>query len=429
MIKNEICLLNDSFPPIIDGVANAVVNYAKIIRQQGGTVSVIAPEYPGADDSCFDYPVIRYKSIDFRRFTGYTAGIPFALEPLKRLSEHKPALLHSHCPIASTALARRMRESLKLPLVMTYHTKYDIDISNALHGKLLQEGALQLIMDNINACDELWTVSAGAGENLKKIGYAGDYIVMENGVDIPRGRLPREQYMKLSSELPPDELPLLLFVGRLMWYKGIRLILDALAALRSQDYDFNMIFIGGGSDAEEIKKYARELRLDGSCRFIGPVYDREILRAWYCRADLFLFPSCFDTNGLVVREAAACSLPCVLVKGSCAAEGVKAGENGFLIEENAASLALCIAKIMNNRQLLRSVGEAASRELYISWEDAVAKAVDRYETVIDNYASGKYAKRRRMSDEFIRLEAELKDAYLSAVDYKNEFKSFMDRYL
>lgn len=56
--------------------------------------------------------------------------------------------------------------------------------------------------------------------------------------------------------------------------------------------------------------------------FLGPVYDRDVIRAWYCRSDLFLFPSEFDTNGLVVREAAACGLGSVLVEGSCAAEGI-----------------------------------------------------------------------------------------------------------
>lgn len=67
--------------------------------------------------------------------------------------------------------------------------------------------------------------------------------------------------------------------------------------------------------------------------FTSPQYDRSVIRAWYCRGDLFLFPSTFDTNGLVVREAAACELASVLVRGSCAAEDITDGRNGFLIEE------------------------------------------------------------------------------------------------
>lgn len=64
----------------------------------------------------------------------------------------------------------------------------------------------------------------------------------------------------------------------------------------------------------------------------------ELLRAYYSRGDLFLFPSTFDTNGIVVREAAACALPALLVRGSCAAEGIDDGQTGLLMDENAQSL-------------------------------------------------------------------------------------------
>ena len=63
MDKHTICLLNDSFPPIIDGVANAVVNYAKILTETEGLCAVATPEYPGVVDD-YPFPVVRYPSID-----------------------------------------------------------------------------------------------------------------------------------------------------------------------------------------------------------------------------------------------------------------------------------------------------------------------------------------------------------------------------
>lgn len=49
--KINVCLLNDSFPPVIDGVANAVVNYGEIISTKNlGKATVVTPEYPGAVD-------------------------------------------------------------------------------------------------------------------------------------------------------------------------------------------------------------------------------------------------------------------------------------------------------------------------------------------------------------------------------------------
>ena len=406
-MTRTICLLNDSFPPMIDGVANAVVNYAKNITESGGHAVVV----PGADDSAFSFPVLRYPSIDTRKLVGYVTGFPFSPELACRLREQDVALLHSHCPITSTLLAREEREVLDVPLVMTYHTKFDVDIARAVKGKLLQEGAIRAIVQNIAACDEVWVVSRGAGDNLHALGYEGDCVVMENGVDMPKGRVSDEAVRKAAAgyDLPSD-VPVLLFVGRLMWYKGLRIILDALAALKENHVPFRMIFVGGGGDEQEVRAYAEKLRLGDVCFFTGPVRDRDTLRAWYCRSDLFLFPSTFDTNGLVVREAAACSLASVLIRGSCASEGVTDDRNGFFISENAASLAVRLARLCRDRSTCRAVGENAANELYLSWGDAVAKAVERYEIVIDRYRSGGHRRHKTPSDGLFRLQGEIMNA-------------------
>ena len=394
-----ICLLNDSFPPLIDGVANAVVNYAQRLTERGDAVTVATPAVPGADDSAFPFPVLRYPSFDTRKKLGYVSGRPFSPELAARLQKEGVGVLHTHCPIVSTFLARELRDVVDAPIVLTYHTKFDIDIAKAVRGRLLQESAIRALVQNISACDEVWTVSHGAGESLRSLGYQGDYLVMPNGVDLPRGRLTPEEVRSVTASYDlPEDVPCFLFVGRLMWYKGIRIILDALASLRDQP--FRMVFLGGGMDEADIRKYTEELGLTDRCR------DRQALRAWYCRADLFLFPSTFDTNGLVVREAAACGLPAVLIRGSCAAEDVMDGVTGFLIEENAPSLAACLRELLRSPEKLRAVGRAAEENLYLSWADAVDHAAARYETVMERYRSGPRRK-PTLPDEMFRSVGEL----------------------
>ena len=354
---------------------------------------------------------MRYPSIDTRKLVGYVAGYPFSPETALRLREEKVELLHTHCPVSSAILARSLREVLDAPLVLTYHTKYDVDIANAVRGRLLQEGALRALVENVSACDEVWVVSHGAGENLRSIGYEGEYTVMENGVDMPRGRVSAEAIAAAAAgyDLPQD-VPMFLFVGRLMWYKGLHIILDALRGLRESGVDFRMVFIGAGGDEKEVRAEVEALGLGGCCLFTGSISARETLRAWYSCADLFLFPSTFDTNGLVVREAAASGCASVLVAGSCAAEGVTDGQNGFLIEENAESLCAKLAELCKRREAMRRVGENAMRELYLSWEEAVSRACARYEVVLDRYRSGKYPKHERLSDEFFYAQGDLMEA-------------------
>lgn len=421
----SVCLLNDSFPPQIDGVANAVLNYARIIQSGPGSAVVGVPDYPGTVDS-YPFPVVRYPSFDTTRLVGYRAGYPFSPRAMDALAAFHPDIIHSHCPVMSTVMARALRERLDIPVVFTYHTKFDIDIRRALYGHLLQQTAIRLLVDNISACDEVWVVSRGAGENLRSLGYQGDYIVMENGVDFPQGPADPERCEALRRELslPPD-VPVYLFVGRMMWYKGIRIILEALAALRRRGRDFRMLLVGDGMERREMEQLTRELRLDDICLFTGAVRDREKLRAYFSLSDLFLFPSTFDTNGIVVREAAACGTTSVLVRGSCAAEDVTEDVNALLIEENAASLAALLERVGADRPALRALGQRALEQLYLSWEDSVARAYARYGTVLDHYRRGLSGRSVEWTDELYNLLDDLR----RGVDAARHFKETSRRRL
>ncbi len=384
-------LMNDSFPPQIDGVANAVMNYAEIIQKQHGRALVAAPYYPNASDEGYPFRIVRYQSMGLPEKIGYRVGNPLDPKALDTISREPLQILHSHCPVTALMLGRTLRESLNIPLILTYHTKFDIDIRNAISLKLVQEAAIKALVENIESCDEVWVVSKGAGENLRSLGYRGDYLVMENGVDVPKGRVSQTRIDDLRAELRlSSEIPVFLFVGRLMWYKGIRIILESLKSIKESGLPFCMLFVGGGTDSEEIVKLANELNLSDRCIFTGPVHDREKLRTFYSLADLFLFPSTFDTNGLVVREAAASGLASVLVDGSCAAEGVSDGRNGILIKENAESMVQALKSILLNRDKTQFLGENAMNELYCSWETSVAKAVARYHEIISEKRALKF---------------------------------------
>lgn len=421
-MEQAICLLNDSFPPVIDGVANAVMNYAGCLHDSGKTGIVITPDCPDNEDSRFPYPIFRYPSLDLRKTTGYMAGIPFAPDLLRQLEGYRVRLLHAHCPIVSTMVARELRQVLDVPLVLTYHTKFDIDIANIIRSKALQEGSKRALLENINACDEVWAVSKGAAENLRSLGYEGECVVMHNGVDLPRGRVSEENIEAVSAGFDlPKNVPCYLFVGRIMWYKGLKIILDALAKLQAEGKDFRMVFVGGGGDFEEVKAYSEKAGLYKRVFFAGPVHDREALRAWYCRADLFLFPSTFDTNGLVVREAAACGLGSVLIRGSCAAEDVTADRNGLLIDENADAMVQCLRDL--SIEAMRGIGTHAQQELYLSWADAVRIAQERYEVVIDRYSSGFYAPHREHLEPVFKANGELMEDLARLEDQRAAFRS------
>lgn len=383
----KICLLNDSFPPLIDGVATTVLNYANVLSEYWKDEVIVAtPRYPRADYSKYPFEVLPYQSINTRKVTaGYRMGNAYSPEALLRLREFRPDIIHSHCPFSSLLLARHIHLLTGAPVVFTYHTKFDVDIKRAARFRTITDAIVKGMCTFIDsASDEVWTVSKGAGESLTELGYKGDWRIMYNGVDFPKGKADEEAVRKATSAFDlPNDVPLFLFVGRLFVYKGLNIILDALKILKDKGFDFRMIFIGEGGDVEYLKKRNVELNLQDKVRFIGRVSDRELLRAWYTRANLFLFPSTYDTNGIVVREAAAAGLASVLIRNSCAAEGVTEGRNGYLIDENAESLAETLLKIGNDITGLNAAGDKAMDELYLSWLDAVTIARENYKRILN----------------------------------------------
>jgi hypothetical protein len=111
-----------------------------------------------------------------------------------------------------------------------------------------------------------------------------------------------------------------------------------------------------------------------------------------------------------VREAAACSLPTVLIRGSCAAEDTTDGENVFWIEENAQSMAEMLRALGTRFDVMRRVGEGAASQLYISWEQAIARAWARYEIVIERYRRGEYPAHQSSMDNFFSAQGKLMEA-------------------
>lgn len=389
----NVCLMNDSFPPVIDGVATTILNYAEIINDKLGKATVVTPEYPNVQDD-FPFPVVRYPSLSVtEKICSYRMGYPFSASKLDSLTGSGFDLIHTHCPFASMVMARVLRNKTHIPIVFTYHTKFDIDIRRALPTKLMQDQAIKMLVANISAADEVWTVSEGARQNLIDIGYVETndrrIRIMENGVDFPRGRADRDEVEALRADLDLNgHGPVFMFVGRLLWYKGFRVTLDSLKILDQRGTDFRMMIVGDGADREEIEKYTQELGLAEKVIFTGAVYDREELRTYYTAGDLFIFPSLYDTNGIVVREAAACGVPSVLIKGSCAAEGITNHRTGILVDNTPEAIAEELQFAAEHLDEVHQMGEHAMNEVYMSWETSVRNAYDRYGAVIENCRSG-----------------------------------------
>ena len=382
----RVGLLNDSFPPTIDGVAQVMKNYASILQRDFCDVTVATPAYKGVRDE-YPFSVVRYPSIPVGKKIGYRVGNCFAPSVVRELRGRNLQLLHVHAPFISSTLAAVANPGHRAPVVLTYHTKFEIDIrKSAGNIPLGVPVSTAYVRHNLYAADEVWTVSSGCEASLRAMGYDGPFRVMENGTDFPPGRSPQAEIDALREKyaIRPEDF-VFLFVGRMRWYKNLRMVLDALRILRAQGMPVRAFMIGDGYDLPAIREYAAQIGMANQVTFTGPIRDRAYLRVFYCLADLFLFPSTYDTCGIVVKEAAAVGCPSLMIRGSCAAEGAIDGENAYLCEENAQDCVATLLRVCADRAGIAAVGQKANQTLYLSWDEAVARAYGRYREIIEGW--------------------------------------------
>lgn len=377
-----IGIFNDSYPPVMDGVAIATYNYAYWLSKKGEDVKVITPKTP---TNVFEenFEVLRYASLPLINRKPYRFGLPYVdinfLNKLFLQSRFK--IVHAHCPFSSGYMALYTAKMQKIPFVATFHSKYRDDFERALKSRTAANAVLKTIMPFFDWADEVWIPQASVEETIREYGFKGKVEVVHNGTDLtpdaPIEKVKSEARAKMK--IKDNEL-VFLFVGQHIWEKNTALIIQALDLVR--DLPFRMYFVGTGYAAEDMKQMVKERNLEDKVIFTGNIYDREELKKHYAAADLFLFPSIYDNAPLVVREAAALHTPAVIAAGSTTSEIIVDNVNGFLIENSPEALAEKIRFLSQNKNLISIVGENASKTIARSWENIVDEVLDRYNHLI-----------------------------------------------
>lgn len=377
----------ESFPPIMDGVANVTKNYAYWVKKKYGKAYVVTPEYPAyVDDEIF--PVLRYPSIPLVGRRPYRMGVGQHNAKLwKKLSTLDVDIVHAQSPFSAGNIALQFARQKDIPLVATFHSKFYDDFKEVTRSDVISMMMTHLVVDFFNYADAVWAVNESTRETLISYGYKGPVDVVPNGADfeVPHNLDMLVQQTNKDCGLSDDEL-VFLFVGQMIKQKNIPMIIESLSLLRKKGLDFTMLFVGEGKSKEDFQLQVGQLGLKDRVQFLGKILDRDRLKSIFARADLFIFPSVYDNAPVVTREAAAVGTASIIVKGSNAAEGVVHGENGYLCENSAQSVADTIAQVVTNREALKQAGLKAQTTIFRSWESIVDTiVVPKYLDVIEQY--------------------------------------------
>lgn len=352
-------MFSDSALPILNGVSVSVDALVSELRNQGHSVHLFLPRVPGHKDP--DANTYRFRSLETPISKGYPVAIPPYYRMLHRFRRHEFDIVHTHTPFFLGMVGLRWAESHGLPVVSTYHTLYD---RYAHYFRLLPRRYVRFRIAKhtnfyYNHVAHVLTPSEAAMKWLKRHSVQTPITIVPTG--IPRGPILDRHEVRQALGVPP-EARLLLYVGRLAREKNLTTLFEATAEVFRRDPRARLWLVGDGPYRDECRDMVRKHGMGDRVRFVGFVPRAEVDR-YYAAADLFVFSSITETQGLVVQEAMMHGLPAVVVAGGGASASVIDGENGFVTKNEPGELAFAIRKALEDDTLYAHLSEQAPRSV------------------------------------------------------------------
>jgi glycosyltransferase involved in cell wall biosynthesis len=332
----RIGLFTNNYLPFRGGVTTAVETLRQGLEAQGHRAWVFAPAWSGPhDDPAY---VFRYLSVPAPTYPGFAVPLPFSRRLSRAARELDLDIFHAQHPFLLGVTARRLARSQGRPLVFTYHTRYEKYAHYVpLPEPLVASLAVRLASRFAGSADLVIAPSARIAESLADLGVRAPIAVVPTGVPLdlfrPGDRGEARQRLGLD-----EDAPLCLYVGRLDREKSVERVIDAFGSIALVVSGARLLLVGQGSHETALRRLAGASPASSAIRFAGSVA-REELPPYYQAADLFLFASETETQGLVLAEAHACGLPAVAVRASGVDEVVRDGETGLLTKAEVEELA------------------------------------------------------------------------------------------
>lgn len=351
----KIGMLVDVYKPHVSGVTNYVSLNKKYLEEQGHEVYIFTfgdLDYP--DDETH---VMRTQGISLVD-TGFSIGLGMSAQARHLL--YTMDVVHVHHPFQSGPLALRLCKPRNIPVVFTNHTRYDLYAQVYLPVLLnsLTESAIRAYLPPFcRACDMVVAPSPSLKEVLQGIGVETPIEVVPNGVEMAPFISPAEKIDRTEMGIAPEAV-VLIYAGRLGPEKNLPFLLRSFAGLAMAVENVHLLFVGDGSERENLQERVQFLHLEDRVHFTGLVpYAR--LPAYLALADVFVTASITEVHPLSVIEAMAAGLPVLGVDAPGVKDTVTNGVSGLLAPEDQAAYTAKMMRLVTEPELRRQLAQGA----------------------------------------------------------------------
>lgn len=352
----RVGLFTNNYLPFRGGVTTSVETLREGLeaRAHRAWVFAPAPQEPVADPPT----VFRYPSVPAPTYPGFAVPLPFSPRLARTARGLGLDVVHAQHPFLLGVTGRRLARRQGIPLVFTYHTRYEKYAHYVpLPRRLVAALAVRLACRFAASADLVVAPSACIAEMLRARGIAASVTVVPTGVPVDLF-VPGDQAAARRRLGLPAAGTLCLYAGRLDREKSVDRILSAFESVASAVSDARLSLVGHGSHAQALRRLAADNPARERIHFHGSIA-REGLAPYYQAADLFLFASETETQGLVLAEAHACGLAAVAVRASGVEEVVVDGETGLLTKPDAREMADAAIALLLDPERRRAMGGAA----------------------------------------------------------------------
>ncbi len=374
----NILMMTNTFTPHVGGVARSVSTFSDELRAMGHKVLVVAPEYEEMPEK--EENVIRLPALQNFNGSDFSVSIPIPGHLANYLDKFQPQIVHSHHPFLIGSAAVRISMKYRIPLVFTYHTMYERYTHYVpVDFKALKDFVIKLSVGYANMCELVISPTESISQILRKRNISSPIEIIPTGIRTDDFKTGDPQNFRNKCKIPEDSF-VIGCVSRLAPEKNFSFLSEcALEFVKNTENSYFLV-VGDGPAKKDIENLFLKNSLQSRLLLPGKIQKESIVNA-YKAMDLFVFASKTETQGIVLQEAMASSVPVIGLDATGTRDTIEDGANGFLVSsENIADFS---KKILDYYKL--------PAETKNKMQKSALKTAEKYSTrscaekLVDNY--------------------------------------------
>jgi len=351
----KIGIFTDTYEPQINGVVTSIQTSIEFL-EKNHSVYVFCPNVKpkiASTDTLWRFPSVVYP---FQK--EYRLVLPFN-KKLKKIKDLNLDILHIHTPFTMGNIGLKIGQKLNIPIVHTYHTFFEkyLHYFPILPEAWVYKYAKKESEKFCNQCDKIIVPTNEMKDQLSKYDIKKELITIPSGINVYKPS--HHDVASFRKAFMHESKLQCLFVGRIGLEKNIYFLIRAFSEIVRNVQNCHLTLIGDGPERATVEKKVTSMGLANHVTFTGYLDKKQVFSAYHA-ADLMLFPSKTETQGLTAVESIMCGTPVIGLNEMGVKNVVDNNASGILTNESVTEYASAAIELLQNETLRKKMSRKAA---------------------------------------------------------------------